>query len=191
MLRPPLEETTMSNQNITYFEANRPAQTLISTMRTLFVQPRAFFAAMPVAIFYRNSVFFVSIIVFALSFLAIPVYGMTMLFLLPATWGVVLIALRFLGAYLRWGVTTLGKARLSTMNAFQLAAYAFLPMLFSTLSWFGVVALLWSIYLLWLGLVAHCKIKAGTALTIVAVPASLLILIGGVLIYVMSKVVIH
>ncbi|MDQ6988101.1 MAG: YIP1 family protein [Mariprofundaceae bacterium] len=181
----------MSKQNITYFEANRPAQTLISTLRTLVAQPRAFFAAMPVALFYRNSVFFVSIIVFALSFLAIPFYGMTMLFMFPATWGLLLIGLRFLSAYLRWGVKTFAKTRLSSMNAFQLAGYAFLPMLFSTLSWFGVVALLWSIYLLWLGLVAHCRISAGAALTVVAVPVSMLILVAGTLAAVLSRVVIH
>ncbi len=181
----------MSNQNITYFEANRPAQTLISTLRTLFSQPRDFFAAMPVAIFYRNSVFFVSIIVFGLSFLAIPFYGMTMLFMFPATWGLVLIGLRFLSAYLRWAVKTFAKARLSSMNAFQLIGYAFLPMLFSTLSWFGVVALLWSVYLLWLGLVAHCKVKAGTALTIVAVPVFMLALLGSTLVVILSRVVIH
>jgi len=181
----------MSKQNITYFEANRPAQTLISAIRALFVQPRAFFADMPVAIFYRNSVFFVSIIVFALSFLAIPFYGMMLLFLVPVTWGVVLIALRFLAVFLRWGVSTFAKKRLSTVNAYQLAAYAFLPMLFSACSWFGVVALLWSFYLLWLGLTANCRIKAGTALSIVAVPASLLVLISTVLIYVMSNVVIR
>ncbi|MDQ6988208.1 MAG: YIP1 family protein [Mariprofundaceae bacterium] len=181
----------MSNENITYFEANRPAQTLISTVRSLFVQPRAFFADMPVAIFYRNSVFFVSIVVFVLSFLAIPFYGMMLLFLMPAIWGVVLIALRFLAAYLRWGVSIFAKKRLSTVNAYQLAAYAFLPMLFSACSWFGLAALLWSFYLLWLGLIANCRIKAGTALTIVAVPASLLMLISGVFVYAMSSVVIH
>ncbi|MDX8391584.1 MAG: YIP1 family protein [Mariprofundaceae bacterium] len=181
----------MSDRNIIYFDGNQPTETLIPTIRALLFQPREFFAAMPKAIFYRNGLFFVTVIVFALSFLSIPFHSMAMLFLVPVTWGTALIGMRFLGAYLRWAVATFAKTRLTSVNAFQICAYAFLPMLLSPLSWLGVVGLLWSIYLLWLGLVAHCRISAGAALTIVSIPVSLLIIAVGVFLAAMSNVVIR
>jgi len=180
----------MSDNATVYFEANRPVQTLIPAIRSLVSQPRAFFASLPTAIYYRDSLFFASIIVFVLSALSIPFLSMLMLFLFPLTLGIVMIGMRFLSSYLRWAASSFAKTRLPTAHAFQLSAYAFLPMMFSALSWFGIAALLASMYLLWLGLVTNCRIQSITALLIIAVPFVVVTMIGSAMMFILSQVTI-
>jgi len=173
-----------------YFEANRPAQTLIPAIRTLVSRPRDFFESLPNAIYFRDGLLFVSIIVFLLSVLSIPFHSFIMLFAFPITLGIVIVGMRFLSSYLKWAASSFAKTRLSATQAFQISAYAFLPMVFSTLSWFGIVALLASMYLLWLGLVANRQIKSATAWLMVAVPFVFVTMISSAVMVVLSQITI-
>jgi len=176
-------DTSTQEEMSIYFQSNHPQQTLISSVKALLTRPREFFTDMPFAVFYGNSLFFASIIIFGLTFLAVPFYSIGMLFMLPFTWGSVLIGMWMLAAYMSWAVRAFSGARLTSANAFQLSAYALLPMLFVGLSWAGLAAFVWSMYLLWLGLTAHCRIAAGRAVLVLVFPLLTVAMIGGAMMF--------
>jgi len=185
-----MSATEMNDNDITYFEKNRPAGSFIAALKDLVTRPREFFAGMPYAVFYGSSLFFASIIIFILTFLAVPAYSLGMLFMLPFTWGAILIGMWMVSGLISWGVRTLSASRLSTANAFQLSAYAFAPMMFVGLSWGGIVAFLWSMFLLWLGLSAHCRISGGRAVAALAMPVLMVVMIGGSMLFALDHLTI-
>jgi len=154
-----------------YFEINKPLQTFIPAVRSILTTPQAFFEELPPAAFYSNAIFFVSIPIFIASFISVPFHSMTLLFLFPATWGLTLIGLLFWSKYMSWAVKTLAKSRLTTPNAFQISTYAAVPLVLLSIPYVGLIAWLWNLYLLWVALVNRCKVKAGMAALIIAVPA--------------------
>ncbi|OIO69066.1 MAG: hypothetical protein COW19_04410 [Zetaproteobacteria bacterium CG12_big_fil_rev_8_21_14_0_65_55_1124] len=178
-----MNDTATASNAITYFHNNRPAQTFLAALKSLATQPREFFAGAPFAVFYGNSLFFASIIIFILTFLAVPSYSLGMLFMLPVTWGSILIGMYMLAAYMSWGVKAFTGVRLTPANAFQLSAYAFAPMMFVGLSWAGLAAFLYSMYLLWLGLTAHCRIAGARAVLVLVVPVLIVAMIGGAMMF--------
>ncbi|MDQ6965800.1 MAG: YIP1 family protein [Mariprofundaceae bacterium] len=184
----------MSNTDSTsmiYFESNRPAGSFIAALKNLVTRPREFFAGMPFAVFYSSSLFFASIVIFMLTFLAVPAYNLGMLFMLPFTWGSILIGMWMLSNYMSWSVKAFAGSKLTTANAFQLSAYAFAPMMFAGLSWGGFAAFLWSMYLLWLGLTAHCRISGARAVAVIIVPVIVVAMIGGSMSYALAHLKIH
>jgi len=178
-----MSDTATPSKAITYFQNNRPAQTFLFALKSLLTQPREFFAGVPFAVFYGNSLFFASIIIFILTFVAAPFYSLGMLFMLPFTWGCILIGMYMLAAYISWAVKSFAGGRLTSANAFQLSAYAFAPMMFAGLSWAGLVAFVWSMYLLWLGLTAYCRITAGRAVLVLVFPLLIVAMIGGAMMF--------
>jgi len=185
-----MNHTVIQNDAIIYFEGNRPGQTLLPAIKALLARPADFFAGMPFAVFYGNSIFLASIIIFILTFLAAPFYSLGVLFMLPATWGIVLIGMWVLAAYMRRAVKVAG-GHLTTANAFQLSAYAFTPMMLAGLSWLGAVAFGWSMYLLWQGLVTYCRLKSGHAVAVMAVPLLAASIIGGGIMFILSHISFH
>lgn len=161
-------------ENNMYFSGNAPLKSLLPAVRGIVLAPGAFFAGMPRAIYYRDALFFVSVVIFGCSFLSVPFYSMLFLFLLPATWGLGLIGMWLWSRYLSWAVKGFTDARLSPANAFQLSAYAALPMLLAAIPYLGWIALLWNLYLLWQGLVSFCRLRAGVAAAIVLLPVLIL-----------------
>jgi len=174
-----------------YFESNHPAGSFIAALKNLVTRPREFFEGMPFAVFYSSSLFFASIVIFMLTFLAVPAYNLGMLFMLPFTWGSILIGMWMLSNYMSWSVKAFAGSKLTTANAFQLSAYAFAPMMFAGFSWGGVAAFLWSMYLLWLGLSAHCRISGARAIGVIIVPVIVVAMIGGSMSYGLGHLRIH
>jgi hypothetical protein len=164
----------MSDAPFIYFTGNKPTETLLPTVKALLTSPRSFFENMPRAIYFKDAMFFVSIIVFAFSFLSVPFHSVLFLFMLPVTWGALLISLWLWSKYLSWAVRTFTDKKLSAANAFQLSGYASLPLVLCTIPYVGVVAVLLNLYLLWLGLVSYCRVSGGAAMTILIVPIVLL-----------------
>ena len=103
-----------------YFDYNRLGETLLPAIKGVLLSPKKFFSGMPAAGFYSNSMFFLSFIAIVGSLLAAPFDGAAVLFLVPVTWGVVLLITWLLAAYLSWAATTFAKHRLTTVNAFQI-----------------------------------------------------------------------
>ncbi|HKI61728.1 MAG TPA: YIP1 family protein [Mariprofundaceae bacterium] len=160
----------MSDAPLIYFTGNKPSATLLPTVKALLTTPGSFFENMPRAIYFKDAMFFISIVVFAFSFLSIPFHGALFLFMLPVTWGAVLISLWLWSKYMSWAVRTFTDKKLSAANAFQLSGYASLPMLLCAIPYVGAVAGLWNLYLIWLGLVSYCRVSAGAAMVILIVP---------------------
>jgi len=156
-----------------YFESDNPFQTFIPAMRSVLSSPKVFFEQLKPAPFFSNALFFVSVIIFMSSFIGVIFHGFSMLFLLPVTWGLSLIGLFFWSTYMSWAVKTLSKGKLTKAHAFQISAYAASPLILSTIPVVGVIASLWNLYLLWLALIHRCKVKAGMAALIIAIPAVL------------------
>ena len=172
----------MQEQSVTYFESNRPVETLLPTIKALVKSPRVFFANVPLAYYHRDGMFFASIVIFAMTFISMPFYGVLFLFLFPITWGVALVSLRLWAAYLAWSVRVFGKKKLSSKQAFQLSAYTTLPMVFALVPVLGLIASLWNLYLLWIALSAYCKLSSGTAFAVIFVPVIVLLLSSAVLV---------
>ncbi len=158
-----------------YFDKNKPMQSFIPAVRDVLFSPKRFFADMPPAAFYSNSIFFLSILVFISSFIGVPFHDMALLFLLPVTWGIMLIGTKFWASYLSWAVRFFAKTKITSANAFQLSAYAAAPLLLTTIPVVGLLAGIWNLYLVWVALIARCKVAAGMAALIIAIPAVLFI----------------
>lgn len=173
----------MSSSDIQYFESNNPGGSFLAALKAVIMQPRAFFETMPFAVFYGGSLFYASIIVFILTFFSLPFYSLGMLFMLPFTWGSILIGMWLISAYMSWAVKAFGGSRVSPANAFQLSAYAFTPMMFAGLSWGGIAAFAWSMALLWIGLTTYCRIGSGRAIAVIAVPLMMVGMIGGAMMF--------
>jgi hypothetical protein len=153
-----------------YFDKNRPMNTLLLTMRDVLTSPKAFFSDLPPAAFYANSIFLATIIVFVASFIGVAFHGFTLLFMLPVSYGLSLIGIKFWSSYLSWAVKSFGKAKLSTPNAFHLSVYACVPLMLATVPILGLLSCLWSIYLIWVALISRCHVKSGVAAIIIAIP---------------------
>ena len=174
-----MSDTATQSNTIIYFQRDNPVRTLIPAVKALITRPREFFAGMPFTGFYINSLFFASIIIFGLTVLSVPDYSLGMLFMMPLLWGAILIGMWIMAVYISWATKIFAGTRLTQANAFQLSSYAMLPMLFVGLYWFGIAAFLGSVYLFWLGLVAHCRISAGRAVVVLILPVLLIAIIGG------------
>ena len=167
-----------SETPLNYFTGNQPTTSLWPTIKALLGSPGDFFANMPRAIYHRDAMFFVSIVIFVFSFLSIPFFSMALLFLLPVTWGVTLISLFLWSKYLSWAVRTFTDSKISAANAFQMSGYAALPMAVAAIPYLGALSGLANLYLMWVGLVAYCKLSGGTAAVIILLPV---VLLGGTL----------
>ena len=154
-----------------YFDKNRPMQTFLLSVRDILTSPKAFFAELPPAAFYATSIFILTGIVFIASFAGIPFRGFSLLFMVPVSWGLSLIALKFWSAYLSWAVKAMAHGKLTTANAFHISSYAFVPLVLAYIPVVGLIACVWSIYLLWVALVSRCHVKPGLAAIIIVIPA--------------------
>ncbi len=161
-----------------YFEGSRPMESFVGSVRSLVRNPAAFMEGLPGTAFYRDAIFFASVIVFLAAILSTPFHGMTWLFLLPVAWGGWLLGLLVWSAYARMmlGATTGRRPAASTL--YSMAAYAGTPMALAFvpyLCWAGVLA---HLALLFVGLRRRFKATNAQAALIVAIPALALAAIG-------------
>ncbi len=130
--------------------------------------PTPCFENMPVARSYKNSMILLVIYLLVPALVVSISSGlMTIIFLLPAfllfgiagTWS--------WAWYLGWAARTFCKSSLTTTDAFQICAYGAAPVVFSAITFVGLITTLWSLYLNWQGLVSHARIGGGSALLII------------------------
>lgn len=172
-----------------YFEFNRPMQTFVPALRSILTAPGAFFTDAPTTAAYSGSFFFLSIVIFLASFIGVPFRDMTLLFLLPVTWGLTAISVRLWAAYLCWAAKRFADVSISSSNAFMIASYASAPLLFSFLPFIGSLAGIWNLYLLWIALTQRYSIKSGTAITILAIPTIVVVISAAVLVLTLMRTV--
>ncbi len=154
-----------------YFDKNRPMQPLLLSWQGMLTSPKEFFSELPPAAFYANSIFLATIVILAASFIGVPFHSFTMLFMVPVSWGLGLIALKFWSLYISWATRSFGNAKLSKANAFYISAYASVPLMLSAVPILGIISCLWSLYLMWIALISRCHVKPSTAAIIIGIPA--------------------
>jgi len=151
-----------------YFSAEHIGDTLLEAFKGVMSAPNTYFAAMPVARDYRDSLMLLCI------YLAIPalVVGIvtgivTTIIILPVSLLFGFIGTWMWAAYLSWAVRRFCASDLSTVAAFQICAYSSAPLIFSWIPIIGMLAWMSNLYLNWQGLVSHARISAGAALLII------------------------
>lgn len=165
-----------------YFSAERIGVTLFPAFKGVMTSPNDYFAAMPQATDYRDSLMLLGIYLGLSSLVSGIVAGvMSLILILPLS-----LILGFIGTwtwawYLGWAARRFCGAQLSTVDAFQICAYSSAPLIFSWIPIIGVVAWLSNLYLNWQGLVSYARLGAG---------AALLIILGYFLILLLSIVVL-
>ncbi|HKI61232.1 MAG TPA: YIP1 family protein [Mariprofundaceae bacterium] len=159
-----------------YFEGEKPIESFAAAVRDVVVAPGLFFEQMPKTEAYGPSVYFLSLtLAVPLLIGAMMTLGFS-LFLAPFLW-LVMLALTWLWAwYLSWAVKLFGKQALSTPDAFQICAYANVPILLAWVPVLNVVLGLWSLALEWYGLTRYAHVSSGVALLILLVPMIILML---------------
>ncbi|MDX8411827.1 MAG: YIP1 family protein [Mariprofundaceae bacterium] len=158
-----------------YFDSNRIGDTLAMTIKHVITAPRDFFADLPPSDAYRDSLLFLTIVLVVLALGFSLMSGLMLLpLIVPFTLVFGLITTWLWAWYLSWACRVFCKLQLSTANAFQICAYGAVPMMFSWLPIFGVLASLWNLYLNWQGLVSHAKVGGGSALLIIFLPLVIL-----------------
>lgn len=151
-----------------YFSSNRIGESLVPAFKATMLRPHEFFARMPVAGGYGNSLVLLSIyltvpaLIFSIFSGVITVLVILPLFLIfgiAGTW--------MWAGYLSWAARVFCKVPLTTVDAFQLCAYGAAPLLFSWLPLIGSVSFFWNLFLNWQGMVSHAKVGGGAALLII------------------------
>ncbi len=176
---------------MTYFDSNKPAETLIPSLKSLFSDPASFFADLPIHPFYRNGIFLSSLTMLVFSFLAVPFHGMATLFLFPISWAMFLLFIWAWARYLGWSMRTIPRLPMPRLLAFNIASYCAIPLALLAIPYIGLLGPVGSIYLLWQALVHRGKVNSATALMMSIVPAAVLVAICAVLWIMMLSVSVH
>ncbi len=165
-----------------YFRTEQWLDSFIAAVRDVVTRPGEFFEGMPKAEGYGPAIVFFTIT------LAVPfvIYALISLGLAliaaPFVWVLGLATTWVWAWYLGWAVRMFAKGSLDTVNAFQICAYANVPVLLSWVPIVGPLVGIWTLVLQWYGLTRHAKVGSGAALAIILVPALILSLSIGALI---------
>jgi len=160
----------------TYFDATKPIETFAAVVRDVVTGPGAFFEQMPKTETYGLAVYVLTLtLAVPLLIGAMMTLGFS-LFFAPLIWLFMLAATWFWAWYLAWAARVFGKRELSTPDAFQICAYANVPMLLVWVPVLNVVLGLWSLALEWFGLTRYAGVSSGTALLLLIIPMIVLML---------------
>jgi len=151
-----------------FFSAEKIGNTLPQAFKGVMTAPNTYFADMPEARDYRDSLMLLAIYL-AIPSLAVGIISgvIGIILILPVSLALGLLGTWMWAAYLGWAARRFCGAGLSTVDAFQICAYSSAPLVFSWIPVIGLLAWLSNLYLNWQGLVSHARIGAGAALLII------------------------
>ncbi len=165
-----------------YFDRENAVESFVAAVRQVVIAPGAFFEGMPRAQGYGPSLIFLSIVLGVVILIyALMTMGVALL-AAPLVWVLAIVATWLWAWYLGWAVRVFARKDLSTMDAFQICAYANVPVLIGWIPVLGLLSSLWSLALEWIGLTRFAGVSSGTALLILLVPLVLLMLSGALLV---------
>lgn len=165
-----------------YFQSDQWVDSYIGAVRDVVTKPGEFFSGLPRATAYGPAIFFFSVtLAVPLLIFVLMSFGI-MLLVAPFVWLLALAATWIWAWYLGWAVRSFAKQELDTIHAFQISAYANVPMLISWVPTVGLFATIWSIALQWFGLTRNCGVSSGVALAILLVPMLIISISLGVLV---------
>jgi len=144
--------------------------------------PQQFFQALPPTHRFQGSILILTAVSMLSGFIAYPFYGALMMFMFPVVWIVLVSGLLMWSHFLSWGIRTFSASRLVPSNAFAISAHASVPLVLGFIPWLGALALLYSLYLMWVGIVERGRISSGLAIGLLSVPILLLLVVALVLI---------
>lgn len=151
-----------------YFSAERIGASLLPAFKGVMVSPNNYFAAMPEAHDYRDSLMLLGIYLGISALVSGTVAGVLgLVLILPLALTLGLIGTWMWAWYLGWAARRFCGSQLSTVDAFQICAYSSAPLVFSWIPIIGMIAWLSNLYLNWQGLVSHARLGAGAALLII------------------------
>ena len=164
-----------------YFDRRNWVDSYIGSLRSLLMHPGSFYAGLPEAHDYVNSLWFLIITVSVPTLvIAAGTLGVS-LFLAPMFWLFVVMGTWLWAVYLRWVLRVFAKKEVRTAHAFEICAYANAPLLLAWVPLVNAVVGIWSFVLMWLGLTRNLGLGSGMALAILLVPFLIMTLSGGVL----------
>ena len=165
-----------------YFNSEQWVDSYIGAVRDVVARPAEFFTGLPKATQYGASLMFFSItLAIPLLVFALASFGLALL-VAPFIWLMAVASTWLWAWYLSWAVRGFARQELDTVNAFQICAYANVPMLLSWLPVVGMLVTVWSIALQWFGLTRSCNVSSGVAMAILLVPLLVLSLSLGILV---------
>ena len=151
------------------FVLDRFAETWLPTVRQALLAPGELFSGLDRIAFYKDPVAYSVTICLVSSVIAFPFINVSAMFFFPIYAGIWLAVQWFWAAYLARAAQAAGSW-LTTVNAFQIAAYAGTPLLLFSIPWLNIMAGIWALALCWLGLVRFAGVPSRKAAIIVAVP---------------------
>jgi len=153
---------------IPYFSAQRIGDTLSGAFKGIMRLPSDYFAAMPPAHGYRDSMMLLSIYLAVPALMASLFTGLISVFIiLPVSLLFGIIGTWMWAWYLSWAARSFCNSTLSISEAFQICAYSSAPLVFSWIPILGMLAWMWNLYLNWQGLISHARLGGGSALLII------------------------
>lgn len=151
-----------------YFSSEKIGETLIPVVKATLFSPSTYFAGMPRAQGYRDSLVLLAIYLLVPALLSSLLSGVvTILFILPTTLIFGMLTTWLWAWYLAWAARRFCASTLTTEDAFQILAYSAVPLLFSWIPILGAIGIAWNLYLTWQGLVSYGKVGGGAALLII------------------------
>ncbi len=130
-----------------YFDYNKPVETMLPALRAMLAAPDAFFRDLPKGHSRVNALFLLTVTTLLLGAVATVFHGFGWLFLLPVVWGLMLGAAWLWSLWLRRVSSMAGGERLTRVLAFEITAYAALPLAVAMTPWVGWLGVLFSLYL--------------------------------------------
>ncbi|MDX8412864.1 MAG: YIP1 family protein [Mariprofundales bacterium] len=158
-----------------YFDIHKMMATIAPSCMGVLQSPKVFFKGLPPTSRFFGSIIILTAISMVSGFIVYPFYGALMMFLFPVVWIFLVMGMLSWAHFLSWGVGKFSDSRLVPSNAFLLSAYASVPLVVGFVPWLGALAALWSIYLMWVGVVERGRVSPLLAAVLMVVPGSLLL----------------
>jgi len=158
-----------------YFNIHAMMSTIFPSWSGVMRTPKAFFSGLPSTPRFFGSVLMITAVAMLAGFVVYPFDGALMMFAFPVTWIILVMGMLSWAHFLSWGIAKFSDSRLVPSNAFLLSAYASVPLVVMFIPWLGIVAVVWSIYLMWVGIVERGRVSPLLAAGLMAVPGILLL----------------
>jgi len=162
-----------------YFTLSSFAPSLIGSISAVAFRPKTFFEEMESTESYRNSV------IFLLLILMVPMlvdsYSISeekVASVFPALEGLGLLLAWLWAGYIYWSIRLFTKYKFEHADAFQVAAYSYVPVLLDFSVLLIVPAFFWQLFITWRGMVHFAGIPGKEAFWFMFIPVIMLLSAG-------------
>jgi len=159
-----------------YFTLSSPFSSLLGSVGSVALRPKSFFEQMQTSQSYRNSVFFLLIILFIPALIdSYQISQDKMASVLPAMEGVGMLLAWLWAGYIYWCIQLFTDHPIEHTDAFQISAYSTVPMIFDVSALLIVPLFFWQLFITWRGLVHYVGIPANIASWFMFIPVIMIL----------------